>query len=201
MNQPAAAETSSNLLVRVKNQDADAWLRLATWIGPFILGWCRRANLQPADCDEVSQQVLTNIWRRLATFRKERPGQSFRGWVYVITRNAVADLWEKRRRERAVDRLGARAEIRTVELPATDDPAAANDWKRRALRLLIQDVVVRHATDRGFKAFYRTAVDGLSALEVARELGMNADVVRQHKSRWVKRLRDRLREQFGELLD
>ena len=45
------------------------------------------------------------------------------------------------------------------------------------------------------------AVDGLSSVEAGKELGLGADVVRQHKCRWIKRLRDRLREQFGELLD
>ena len=206
MNQaapPTVDDTSSSLLARVKNQNADAWLQLATWVGPYILGWCRRAGLQAADCDDVSQQVLTNVWHGLAKFRADQAGQSFRGWVYVITRNCVADLRERRRREQALDRLAVPRPAATPEreLPAEDDPAAAPFWKRRALQLLLKEIITRHAEDRGFKAFYRTAVDGLTAPEVAGEIGMSADVVRQHKCRWIKRLRDRLREQFGELLD
>jgi DNA-directed RNA polymerase specialized sigma24 family protein len=86
-------------------------------------------------------------------------------------------------------------------LPAEADPAEAQDLKRRALHLLIQDIIAPHINDPGFKAFYRTAVDGLSAVQAAQELGASADMVRQHKCRWIKRLRDRLRDQFGELLD
>src|SRR5437868_2966054 len=53
-----ADDTRSSLLLRVNNRDADAWLKLVKWIGPFILGWCRKARLQPADCDDVAQEVL-----------------------------------------------------------------------------------------------------------------------------------------------
>jgi RNA polymerase sigma-70 factor (ECF subfamily) len=200
---PSADDTSSSLLARARQYDADAWLQLVKWIGPFVLNWCRRARLQAADCEDVSQQALANIWRRLGTFRKDSPGHSFRGWVYVITKNCIADLHERRRRAQAADRLAAGRPLPepAVELPAEDDPAAAHSWKQRALQLLIRDVVAAHANDRGFRAFYRTAVDGLSAVAVAQELGLSADVVRQHKSRWIKRLRDQLRKQFGDLLE
>ncbi|HKI37012.1 MAG TPA: sigma-70 family RNA polymerase sigma factor [Gemmataceae bacterium] len=188
---PPADDTSSSLLARVKNHDADACVQLVQWIGPFILRWCQRARLQAADRDDVSQQVLKNIWSRLATFRKDKPNDSFRGWVYTITRNCILDLWERRR--------GAPHPL-PVELPAEADPSEARDLKRRALHLLIQEVIARHAGDSGFQAFYRTAVDGLSAVEAAQELGLSPDAVRQHKSRWIKRLRDRLLRQFGDLL-
>jgi RNA polymerase sigma-70 factor (ECF subfamily) len=193
MSDPSAAsdDTSSSLLSRARNHDAAAWLRLVEWIGVFILRWCRRAGLQAADRDEVAQQVLINVWRGLATFRRDRPGDSFRGWVYTITRNCIHDLRARRQRDPAP---------LPMDLPAEVDPSEADDLKRRALRLLIQDVVARNANEAGFRAFYRTAVDGLPAAEVARELGVSAELVRQHKSRWTKRLRDQLREQFGELL-
>jgi RNA polymerase sigma-70 factor (ECF subfamily) len=184
--------TSSSLLASVRSGDAEAWIKLARWIGPLILKWCRRAGLQPADGDEVAQQVFTNIWRRLDTFRKGAPGDSFRGWVYVITRNCIRDLRAKRR-----DGPGPLP----PEVSVGADSADAGDLQRRALQLLVQDAIARYVNDRGFKAFYRTAVDGLSAVEAGIELNLSPDLVRQHKSRWLKRLRDRLRHEFGDLLD
>ncbi len=189
---PSKDDTSSSLLTRVKKHDAEAWLQLVQWIGPFILRWCRRAGLQAADCDEVGQQVLMKIWRGFGNFRADQPGHSFRGWVYTITKNCLLDL--------AAHRHGAPQPL-PVAVPAESEPSDARDLRQHALHLLIQKFVADHANDRGFRAFYRTAVDGLTAVEVAQELELNADVVRQHKSRWIKRLRDRLREEFGELLD
>ncbi len=187
----AADDSSSSLLARVRNHDAGACVQLFQWIGPFILRWCERARLQAADRDDVSQQILKNIWSGLATFRKDRPSDSFRGWVYTITRNCILDFRAQQR---------AAPPTLPVELPAEADPSEARDLKQRALHLLIQDVISRHAGEAGFQAFYRTAVDGLSAAEAAEELGLSSDAIRQHKSRWIKRLRERLRRQFGELL-
>jgi RNA polymerase sigma-70 factor (ECF subfamily) len=184
--------TDSSLLARVRKQDADAWIQLVKWIGPLLLHWCQRAGLQAADGEDVSQQVLLKVWHGLASFRKENAGDSFRGWVYTITRNRIVD-WVKKQRP-AFSPL-------PVELPAVADAAEEPDLKQIALQMLIRDAVAQHVNDRGFTAFYRTAVDGLSAVEVGSELGMSADVVRQHKSRWIKRLRDRLGEQFKGLLD
>ncbi len=48
-----------------------------------------------------------------------------------------------------------------------------------------------------WKAFWRTSVDGLSAVEVADELGMSPGAVRVAKSRVLQRLRDEL----GELIE
>jgi RNA polymerase sigma-70 factor (ECF subfamily) len=189
---PPPDDTRSSLLARARKQHPDAWQRLVRWIGPFILRWCRTARLQPADQDEVCQQVLLKVWGGLGGFRNKKPGDAFRGWVYTITRNCIADLIARRRTEPGPLPL---------VLPDVPDPAEAQDLKRRALHLLIQEAIGPAVNDRGFKAFYRTAVDGLSAVQAAGELGMSPDVVRQHKSRWIKRLRDRLREQFGELLD
>jgi RNA polymerase sigma-70 factor (ECF subfamily) len=192
MTVPVSEDSSSSLLAAVRKQDPHAWLRLVAWIGPFILRWCRGAHLQEADCDEVSSEVLLRIYRGLAAFRKDRPGDSFRGWVYAITRNCIADLLA--RHHKAPRSL-------PVELPERADPSEAQDLRQRALVLLVRDAITAHDGDPGFRAFYRTAVDGLSAVEAARELGLSADVVRQHKSRWLKRLRDRLSQQFDGLLD
>jgi RNA polymerase sigma-70 factor, ECF subfamily len=188
---PAADETRSSLLLRVRDQDAEAWRQLVLWIGPFILRTCRKAGLQATDADDVSQSVLETVWSRLHTFRKDNPRDSFRGWVYTITRNRVIDF-----RRRPTPRP-----LPSVELPDTPDPAEAGELENRALSLILREAAVRHAADPGFKAFYRTAVDGLTAPQAAAELGLTAWAVRQHKSRWIARLRERLRDEYGPLLD
>ena len=52
-------------------------------------------------------------------------------------------------------------------------------------------------SDRVWQAFWRTAIDGVSAREVADELKMTPHAVRQAKARVLRRLRDTL----GELPD
>jgi RNA polymerase sigma-70 factor, ECF subfamily len=197
MTKRSPEDTSSSLLARARKHDEVAWLRLAEWIGPFILAWCRRFSLQDADCAEVAQNVLVRVWRALADFRKEKPGDSFRAWVRTITANGCRDFLRTKRRRPAAGPLGEHPGPPEPE----DDPREIQDMKRRALHLLVRDLMARHAEDRGFLAFYRTQVDGLSTADAARELGLSDAAVRQHKCRWTARLREQLRDEFEGLLE
>ena len=58
---------------------------------------------------------------------------------------------------------------------------------RRALGLLRTDF-----EENTWRAFWRTAVDGLPAAEVADELNMSSAAVRKAKSRVLQRLREEL---------
>jgi RNA polymerase sigma-70 factor (ECF subfamily) len=54
------------------------------------------------------------------------------------------------------------------------------------------ELVQNEFTERTWRAFWCTAVDGRDAHEVGAELGMTAGAVRVAKSRVVSRLRDEL---------
>ena len=170
-------DTGTSLLMRIRNNDPDAWRQFVNWIGPFILRWCKLAQLQPADVEAVSQQILQEIWTNLASLRKNQPGLSFRGWVYSLTRSRIVDFQIKSMSQ----------PLTPGELPIALGPADANGLLKRAQSLAVQDLLARHKNDPGFNAFYRTAVDGLSATATAAEFSMHAWNVRQHRSRWIKR--------------
>jgi DNA-directed RNA polymerase specialized sigma24 family protein len=170
-----SADAGSSLFGRAHQRETDAWLQLVRWFGPGVLRWCRDAGLPPADCAAVASKVVEDVWRGLPAFRRDNPDQSFRGWLAALTRNHLTP--------------------RVWNVPADTDA-----WTRRALYLLVQELAAEHANDPTFKAFHRTAVDGLSIADAARELGLKPWTVRQHRLTWTGRLRERLRHQFGELL-
>ena len=188
----AAKEAQSSLLARVKKHEADAWLRLVTWIGPFILRWCHGAGVQSGDCDGLAAKVLEDVWRDLAAFRREKPDQSFRRWLHAKT---------IRRIELLAPELVGSLPAADADGTASTNPSETHDWTRRALHLVVRDLMAQHAHDPGFKAFFRLALIGRSPTEVAQELGLKVWGVRQARVRWTKRVRDRLHELFGELLD
>ena len=83
------------------------------------------------------------------------------------------------------------------EPPEIDDDdeqevAAQNALVRRAL-----EQIKDQFQQRTWNAFWRTAVDGQSAVDVGDELGMSAGAVRVAKSRVLQRLRSEL----GELIE
>ena len=82
--QSAAAEQSSvasSLLLRLRADDPAAWRGLLHLYGPLVYRWCRRAGVGPEDARDVGQEVFRTVARKLADFRRDRAGDSFRGWL------------------------------------------------------------------------------------------------------------------------
>lgn len=184
------------LLERVQANDPEAWDRLLRLYQPLVLSWCRRSGASEADSADVAQEVFVAVVSGILRFRREREGDTFRGWLRGITRNKLLRLGE-RRRGQPLAQGGTEANMRLHELPDvplddTDPVEEERDLYRRALELVRNEFET--AT---WQAFWRVAVDGLSAPEAAEEMGLSAAAVRQAKSRVLRRLRVEL----GDLLD
>ena len=81
--------TPMSLLERARLRDADAWTRLVGLYQPLVLFWCVRAGVRDPDAEDIAQEAFAAAADGLADFRRDRPGDTFRGWLRVITRNAV----------------------------------------------------------------------------------------------------------------
>ena len=53
--------------------------------------WCRRSNLAAEDAADVVQEVLSAVMIHLPDFRRDRPEDSFGGWLATITRNKIRE--------------------------------------------------------------------------------------------------------------
>lgn len=194
--------TSLSLLQRAKKNDPDAWRRIVRLYGPLVHAWCRAARLQESDLADVFQEVFAVAARKLASFRKDRSGDTFRGWLRVITSNKIRDHF--RGQAAHPPAVGGSEAKQRVEALADQSPAHGQDnggpaaseevvgLYQRALAFLQETF-----EPQTWRAFYRTAVDGLSAPEVADELGMTPAAVRKAKSRVLSRLR----AEYGDLIE
>src|SRR5687768_5002943 len=88
--------TASSLVAGVKALDPAAWRRLAALYGPLVYGWARRAGLRGEDAADVVQEVFRAVAARAAQLRHGGPGDSFRGWLWTVTRNKLRDFWRDR---------------------------------------------------------------------------------------------------------
>ncbi len=193
---PDFSVTSLSLLQRIRNGDASGWRRVVDLYAPLVQHWCRRWGVQPADADDLVQEVFQAAAQGIDGFRRDRPGDTFRGWLRAISRHKVMSFWRSNSQRPEVFG-GSEALRRLQEVPDApeDDPEDAEQTSavfHRALGLLHSEF-----EPRTWQAFWRCAVDGLSAPEVAAELGMSATAVRMAKSRVLHRLR----EELGDLVD
>src|SRR5262249_14977227 len=95
---PSSA-TSRSLLERVKRDEGAAWERLVGLYAPLVYHWCRRWDLREPDVADILQEVFQAVVAHIAGFRKERAGDSFRGWLRTITQNKVLDHLRRLQRE------------------------------------------------------------------------------------------------------
>ncbi len=186
--------TSRSLLRRARERDADAWQKLTAVYTPLVYQWCRRAGLQVSDAADVAQEVFRSVSTGLDGFRKERPEDSFRGWLWTVTRNKVCDHFRARAGEPDVQG-GTEAQQWLQQVPE-EAPNEQQDVTGQQLH----SKLARHAVslmqtdfeETTWRAFWLTAVELQSPQAVAEELDMSVAAVYKAKSRVLRHLREDL---------
>ena len=67
--------------MHARPSEVGAWRRFATLYTPLLRTWFRTARLQPADCDDLAQQTLAVLLRRLPEFHHNGQPGAFRTWL------------------------------------------------------------------------------------------------------------------------
>jgi len=194
----ASSATSRSLLARVQADEAQAWERLVNLYAPLVLHWCRARGLQDQDAADVVQEVFRSVVAHVGGFRKERAADTFRGWLRRITQNKLHDHFRRRGREaRGVG--GSSGQERLAQLPGPEpagDDLAPDDEGERILFARALDLIRGEFAEQTWAAFWRTAVEGRAARDVAADLAMTPGAVRVAKCRVLHRLR----EELGDLM-
>jgi RNA polymerase sigma-70 factor (ECF subfamily) len=186
--------TSSSLLRRVKEHDEDAWRRLVRLYGPLVDGWLRQAGIQAADAHDVFQEVFQSVATGIGRFRRERPGDSFRGWLRTITRNKLCDHFHRRTTE-AVGAGGSEAlqQLAELEQPAEYLPATDEEEGLQQLRLRVMELIRGEFEAKTWEMFWQVVIQGRATNEVGRDFGVTPSAVRLAKSRVLRRLREEMK--------
>jgi RNA polymerase sigma-70 factor (ECF subfamily) len=193
----AGQMTPLSLLDRVRGNDAEAWRRLVGLYRPLVLFWCTRAGLGAEDAEDVAQGVFAAAASGLGGFHRDRPGDTFRGWLRAIVRNQIA-LHFRHNRDRVQAEGGSLA---WEKLAGVADPVSVDEDEERAevgqlYRRAVEEVRGEFE-ERTWRAFWMTAIEGRSPVELTADLGMTSAAIRQAKSRVLRRLR----QEMGDLLD
>jgi RNA polymerase sigma-70 factor (ECF subfamily) len=191
-------QTSLTLLERLRAKERDAWQIMVELYRPLVHYWCTRAGVRGADLEDVAQEVFRAASTSLDSFRRDQPGDSFRGWLRGITRNMLLRHFQRSARQpRAAGGTDALRKLQEIEAggPGTeavddDNPVGELDGlRRRALELVRAEF-----EERTWQMFWLTVVEGRSPVDIAAEKGVSPAAVRMAKSRILHRLK----EEFGE---
>ena len=191
-----AIDRDAALVERLRREETSAAEALVGTYGDRAYRLARRITGNATDAEEVVQDALWSVVRKIETFRGE---SAFGSWLYRIVANAayqkVRD--QRRRREIVLDDVlpafnedGTHAERIDDWSSRVDDPSRQTEL-RRALSAGLDAL---SADDR--TAVILRDVEGFSTAEVAATLGLS---VANAKSR-VHRARLFLRRHLGESL-
>ena len=186
--------TSMSLLQRARSNDQEARNQIVHLYGPLVQKWCRQAGLQDDDLADVFQESFRAVSSHLDSFKPMRDVGSFRSWLRTIVRTKVADHFRKLNNQpagqggtEAAMRIGNVADPLADPLGEDDEEAAEDEHTMIVQRAM--ELIRPEFSERNWKAFLKFAIDGNSATEIAQELGVNPQAIRQANYRIRRRLR------------
>jgi RNA polymerase sigma-70 factor (ECF subfamily) len=189
--------TPLSLLQRARNREEDAWRRLVALYRPLVLFWCSSGGVPAGDVEDVAQDVFACVARDLIGFRRDRPGDTFRGWLRVVTRNQVLRYFRDKKDE-PIAEGGSSAFARFQELPdAVNGPEEGEAAQMSQLYRQALEQVRIEFEQNTWRAFWLTVIEGRAPAALTTELGMSVAAIRQAKSRVMRRIKTEL----GELLE
>lgn len=178
--------THATLLARLaEGVDPAAWREFHDRYADLLRGFARRYGLQPADCDDATQEILLSLSKAVGKFQYDPARGKFRSYLKTVAVRAVFRILRQKQGARTLELTGEEADI------AADDPSAESWWEeewrqyhvRHAMRQLESEF-----SEQDRMAFSQYAIKGRPASETAAELGLSVDQVYQAKSRILKRL-------------
>ena len=192
--------TSITLLSRLRHdpKDAAAWSDFLARYEPKILDWCRRWQLQEADAQDVTQNVLMRLCRLMSKFDYD-PTRSFRAWLKTLTHHAWRDFVAERR----AAGLGSSnswmsALLENLQAGAELVEDLQDEFHRELMDRAMERVRMRVAP-RDWDAFHLTALEGWSAAAAGAHLQIKVAQVYLAKSRVIKRIQQEVRRLEGQI--
>jgi RNA polymerase sigma-70 factor (ECF subfamily) len=185
------SDTSATLLDRLCRQgDGESWQRLVDLYTPLIRGWLRRHARLEQDVDDIVQEVLTVVVRKLPQFRREPRTGAFRRWLKNITVNCLRDFWRAgRSRPVATGDSDFGQMLDQLEDPNSDLSRLWDQEHDHHVTHRLLELIRPKFEATTWQAFQRVALDGIDADRVAAELGLSVNAVFIAKSRVLSRLR------------
>jgi RNA polymerase sigma factor (sigma-70 family) len=179
--------TRKTLLQRaVDPNDEGAWTEFVGYYKTFIFMLLRNMNVSLSDCEDLTQNILVRIWKKLESYDPERA--KFRTWLSTIIRNEVLSHYDKHQRiQNKHD--GFRVETEHG-VPALNefDKLFEREWATYITNMAMQRVKVSfsgHAME-----VFELTLDGVAAEQIAEKLDIKVFTVYALRNRVKKKIKE-----------
>lgn len=197
--------TRSSFVERLRDwNDQMTWNQFFGIYGQIILSTARRAGLEPQEAEDVVQETILSVAKKMPDFQYNRNRCSFGGWVRHVAELRIIDQFRRRRNREIqvahpVDESGMDAPhpfSGAVCLAGSESADAEwkEAWKQHVLTIAMGRLQLKVSPEH-FQIFHAVAVDGKTAPQVSRMLGVSVAqvyVVRHRLTRLLTREVERL---------
>lgn len=178
----AAHETQ--LLLRVRDQrDRVAYQRLFGLFGGKVQGYLRRTGLEPADAENILQDIMLAVWQKAKLFEPQRA--SARTWIFSLARNRLIDIKRSGKREAAA--------LERYSLETADDQVYEEDMLARAAGGKSVALLSQLPPEQA-RVLLMAYVEGKSHREIALELKLPIGTVKSRARLGFQRVRSLLEQ-------
>ncbi len=183
--------TQASLLSRVRDpQNQSAWREFEAKYRDLLLCYAERRGLQPADAEDVRQQVMVNLSRYLRDFKYDPARGRFRSYLGRMVRNGVAQIMTRRKIGEVALDTSVKAAVPGKD-EAEVDELWEDEWMKHHYRTAM--IAIRQRVEPQTAAIFERFVAGDSAEQIAQAFDISNQAVQKIK----QRMRDRMKEQIA----
>ena len=171
--------TRQSLLERLKNlQDQDSWQTFFDRYWKLIYTVARKSGLSDAEAQDVVQETIISVSKKIQGFAYDPAYGSFKGWLKRLTQWRMADHIRKKQYQSHGKRMPREEAMSTSLAEHLEDPAGPDiekawdeEWENNLLETALAAVKPR-VSPRQYQIFYFHACKKLPAKQVAARLGV-----------------------------
>jgi len=198
--------TRDSLLSRLKDwQDDDSWRDFFNTYWKFVYGVALKSGLTEQEAEEVVQETVITVARRIPEFKYDPAICSFKTWLLNLTRWRIVDQLRKRQPKVNGQAEGTPHTSMIERLPSPPgvdlDAMWDTEWQQSLVNTAIQRIK-RRVKPEHYQIFHLCVYKEWPVKKVARELNVNVAQVYLAKHRVaallkkeVKTLEKKLNEQ------
>ncbi len=185
-------ETRASLILRLPDAaDVAAWDEVVAIYAPLIRRLAVAQGMQPADADDLVQEVFSAIARSVSGWLDRADRGGFRAWLLTIARNAAVNLLTRRGTQSLA--VGGDDEAQMLADVATPESEVSSqfdlEYRREVFRWAAVQVQ-QQVAETTWSAFWLTHVDGQTVADVAQRLKVSVGTVYVSRSRVMNRLKE-----------
>ena len=174
----------SQVVSRCMDGDSSAWAELVRAQHRRVYGLCYRFTGNPADAEDLTQDVFLKIYSNLASFDMGRG--SLQVWITSLTRNLLVDNFRRTRNQRATSSLDdgweSAEELKPIDRLTARGVSPHESAASKELAKMVQEALARVSVDLREAVILRDLQD-LDYKEIAQVLGIPEGTVKSRISR------------------